>query len=82
MTLSLLSLCTERVLLLGEAVAGPWTSHAHELTQSLSPGRKSLKALLVVGGAAFPFAVAIHATGAKGAGEEVGGTWGHEITDG
>lgn len=41
--------------------------------------RKVIK--LVVSGAAFPFAVAIHATGAEGAGEEVGGTWGHEITD-
>lgn len=38
-------------------------------------------ALLVVSGAAFPFAGAIHATGAKGAGEEVAGAWRHEITD-
>lgn len=41
----------------------------------------SPKALLVVRGAALAFPVAIHATGAQGAGEEVGGTWGHEVAD-
>lgn len=52
-----------------------------ELTPSVARGGTSLKALLVVRGAALAFAVAIHAAGAQGAGEEVGGTRGHEITD-
>lgn len=67
-------------LLPGGAGAGPQTFRAHEQTPSLR-GRRAPKALLVVGGAAFPFAVAIHATGAQGAGKEVGGARGHEITD-
>lgn len=52
-----------------------------EWTPSSGRGRGAQKALLVVGGAAFPLPVAIHATGAEGAGEEVGGAWGHEVTD-
>ena len=43
--------------------------------------KTSPKALLVVCGAALAFPVAIHTTGAQRAGEEVGGTWGHEVTD-
>lgn len=35
----------------------------------LARGRGAQEALLVVGRAAFPFAVTIHATGAEGAGE-------------
>lgn len=47
----------------------------------LSQNHLNLKGLLVVGGAAFPLAVAIRAAGAQGAGEEVGGARGHEVTD-
>lgn len=47
----------------------------------LARGRGAPKALLVVSGAAFPLAVAIHTAGAKGAGEQVGGARGHEVTD-
>lgn len=36
---------------------------------------------MVVSGAALPFPVAIHAAGAKGAGEEVSGARRHKITD-
>lgn len=39
------------------------------------------RALLVVGGAALPLAVAVHAAGAQGSGEQVGGAWGHEVAD-
>lgn len=77
--LSFPSLSTKRTPSSRRTAVGP--SMCRERTPSLARGRGAQEALLVVGRAAFPFAVTIHATGAEGAGEQVGGARGHEVTD-